>query len=569
MHIALFMALLAGARTPATTACTPPTAVIGTPSTSICRLMPVQLQGSGGVQCQWFPSTDLDNPASCTPLATIHETTTYTLVVTDANGCASTNTPPVTIKFLSADPTMYVATNTLPNTTYSGFVQEDGPDMTYAWSATGGVTINGPSNQRTITYTTSCSEGDLAVTVTNTDGCSNSEHAHVRLTYHLGMNSITPLLANPGTLMTVTGMNLRCMANMTVSGRPVPFYPIGPNTVTFIFPPFVGSFAIAETADDPAVTPFVTFHRRMRDSFDTSSTSAVLWRNANDGTTLLWLMWGGQLLYTATPYLRPAGSTDYVLVGNDQTGDGYIAASVLWQRTSTRELITQYLRHTSAPDAEVVWKEIPPATLRVAATADLDDDGAADLLMRDTQTGATSLWHRTNDSVIKTPIHPGNNLDWSIVGARDFDFDGIDDILWRNNVSGMTLIWFMNGTTIRSSQVVHYGGNTDWSIAGTSDFDGDGYSDILWRHKSSGMTLLWRMNGSSITSSQVVHSGGNTNWDIAALGDYDADARADVLWREKSSGQTLIWLMNGASITASMPLHSGGNLDWSIVKTSY
>jgi gliding motility-associated-like protein len=57
----------------------------------------VVLQGSGGVGYQWTPATSLDNPFSPNPTAMPAQTTTYTLVVTNINGCTSTDSVTITL----------------------------------------------------------------------------------------------------------------------------------------------------------------------------------------------------------------------------------------------------------------------------------------------------------------------------------------------------------------------------------------------------------------------------------------------------------------------------------------
>lgn len=56
------------------------------PPNSICPGEPIQLEASGGTNYQWSPAAFLDNPNSATPLATIYETTTFSVIVSDSCG---------------------------------------------------------------------------------------------------------------------------------------------------------------------------------------------------------------------------------------------------------------------------------------------------------------------------------------------------------------------------------------------------------------------------------------------------------------------------------------------------
>ena len=67
------------------------------PGQQVCYGASTQLKGSGG-QCSWSPATWLDDPGSATPrvLSPTH-TITYSLNVTDANGCTSLKPATVTV----------------------------------------------------------------------------------------------------------------------------------------------------------------------------------------------------------------------------------------------------------------------------------------------------------------------------------------------------------------------------------------------------------------------------------------------------------------------------------------
>jgi len=61
------------------------------------------LNGSGGGSYSWTPSSSLDNSSISSPKATPDQTTTYTLTVSDANGCSSTSTVTVSLDIICGD----------------------------------------------------------------------------------------------------------------------------------------------------------------------------------------------------------------------------------------------------------------------------------------------------------------------------------------------------------------------------------------------------------------------------------------------------------------------------------
>lgn len=74
----------------------PPAAMAGTDA-DVCIGETHQLQGFGGASYQWSPATGLSNPNIANPVATVTESITYTLVVTDANGCQGTDSMVITL----------------------------------------------------------------------------------------------------------------------------------------------------------------------------------------------------------------------------------------------------------------------------------------------------------------------------------------------------------------------------------------------------------------------------------------------------------------------------------------
>src|SRR6266850_4663380 len=56
------------------------------------------------------------------------------------------------------------------------------------------------------------------------------------------------------------------------------------------------------------------------------------------------------------------------------------------------------------------------------------------------------------------------DLNWRIAGTGDLDGDGKADILWRNSATGENYIFFMNGTTIRAEGFLRQV-DLNWKIA--------------------------------------------------------------------------------------------------------
>ena len=67
------------------------------PDEVLCLGDEVQLTASGGVDYVWSPAADLSDPNVANPTASPSETTTYTVTVTDTNGCPDTDELTITV----------------------------------------------------------------------------------------------------------------------------------------------------------------------------------------------------------------------------------------------------------------------------------------------------------------------------------------------------------------------------------------------------------------------------------------------------------------------------------------
>ena len=147
---------------------------------------------------------------------------------------------------------------------------------------------------------------------------------------------------------------------------------------------------------------------------------------------------------------------------------------------------------------------------------------------------------------------------WSVAHVADLDGDGKADIVWRNSVTGETVAWRMLGATIAGGATLHTSAN--WRVVQVGDFDGDGKADLVWRNRRTGETALWLMNGLAYKAATGLLA--QADWQPARIGNFDGDTgvargRDDILWRNSRTGAHAIWLMSGTSLVSGAGVLNG------------
>ncbi|MBC7883357.1 MAG: VCBS repeat-containing protein [Anaerolineae bacterium] len=132
-------------------------------------------------------------------------------------------------------------------------------------------------------------------------------------------------------------------------------------------------------------------------------------------------------------------------------------------------------------------------------SADFNADGRPDTLTRSPLSGQLTL-QLGGKAQGQTAVLPSvADLAWEIAAVADFDGDGKADVLWRNYGTGSNRLWLMNGTVRHSTVELPTLSDTDWQIAGTTDYNGDRRPDILWRNGSTPeKRVIWLMEGTRL-----------------------------------------------------------------------
>ncbi len=169
-------------------------------STTICLGQTTQLNASGGVAYNWSPSTGLSSTTISNPNASPLTTTTYTVSVTNANGCSKNDS--VTIAIVPSVSAAVSATATTICAGDQSQLQATGGSF-YIWIPASGLSSSTTSNPiasptQTTTYTVLVSNGGLC-----TD--TSSITLIVNPVPNVLVNGTTVLCTGDSTQLTATG----------------------------------------------------------------------------------------------------------------------------------------------------------------------------------------------------------------------------------------------------------------------------------------------------------------------------------------------------------------------------
>lgn len=201
------------------------------PDSLICIGDSLQLNGSGGLLYSWTPAGSLSNPAIANPFASPATTTTYSLSVTDANGC--TDDDQVTVS-VSNGPNVNAGANLLICIGDTAQLSVSGA-QSYTWSPVSG--LSDPNIANPLAFPDSSTT--YTVVGTDANGCSNTDQVTVTVA-PLPVVSISPdtsiclgqsvqLSASGGNFYTwspATGLNNSNIANPTASPLSTTLYTV-------------------------------------------------------------------------------------------------------------------------------------------------------------------------------------------------------------------------------------------------------------------------------------------------------------------------------------------------------
>ena len=242
----------------------------------------------------------------------------------------------------------------------------------------------------------------------------------------------------------------------------------------------------------------------------------LYWRN-RDGNNILWQINNTNVFNSIG---RDYVSADWDTVGiNDVNKDG--TEDILWRNRNTGQNI---LWMSSGDRYYSIAVDGADNSWSIVGFSDFNGDTNPDILWRNRNSGQNIVWFGNsngNYSYSNSKWLQSVGTDWNIVGTSDFNNDGKADVLFRNVNSGQNIVWFTN-----SDGSINYNNsrwlptiNTEWNIAGSGDFNNDGKADIMFRQANSGQMSIWYMDNNGN------YSVNNSSWFRAVSTDWSLEFR--------------------------------------------
>lgn len=148
-----------------------PTPSIQPSATIVCPGQTIQLQASGGIAFQWAPAAGLSNPNVANPVATMTQDVTYTVTVTNANGCTGIDSIKLRVHTL---PTISTGGNDSICYGQSTTLSASG-GVSYNWSPA--ASLSNPNIANPVASPTNTTNYTLQVTDAN--GCQNTDQVTI------------------------------------------------------------------------------------------------------------------------------------------------------------------------------------------------------------------------------------------------------------------------------------------------------------------------------------------------------------------------------------------------------
>ena len=242
--------------------------------------------------------------------------------------------------------------------------------------------------------------------------------------------------------------------------------------------------------------------------------------------------------------------------------------ALVFQNSVSNDVLGWQLNGVTDSGSRTLIAQGLPSAWKVVAYADITSNESPALIWQNSVSGDVIFWQMQGfqPTGIKGYLSQGISPAWRIAAVADLNNDGKLDLLWQNNDNGDVVYWLMNGLTPGVKGYLAQGVPPTWRIVAAADLTGDGKPDLIWENSQSNDVVYWQMNG--VTDSGVhgyLAQGVPLSWRIAAVVNVTGDAQPDLLWQNSGTGDTLYWAMNGTTVVSRGYLAQGVPAAWRVI----
>lgn len=223
----------------------------------------------------------------------------------------------------------------------------------------------------------------------------------------------------------------------------------------------------------------------------------ILLRNPSTGMLRSW-----QLDSSLNPTSRDIIFTglDWDMVGaGDYNRDG--ETDFLWYQASTgRVHMSMFVRGLYLAPREM--RGAPRANLVVAGVSDFNGDAIPDIIWRDVVSGEQGIWLLTAEGAPTFRALPNVPITEQFVLAADIDSDGAQDMVYRTIATGALYSRRISGATLATAVTITSPG-AGWNLVSVADYNNDGRTDRVWT-KTTGEAQIQLMGASGVSSTKTL-----------------------------------------------------------------
>ena len=251
----------------------------------------------------------------------------------------------------------------------------------------------------------------------------------------------------------------------------------------------------------------------------TDQRPTLFWHNQVTGRLQTWLVHATNVIDTRPISMEGPADTHWKVAGTgDLNGDGF--SDILWRHDTQGWLAVWTLQYNQVVATSYLSiNKMLDANWQVKGLGDIDGDRYADIIWQHTN-GALAAWMMRGTQVTSTrylSIPNVGDTNWNIAAVADVNGDGLADLIWQVPSQGWLAVWYLQGTNVVGTYYLSTNKMPDinWRIQTAGYINGLGPA-IIWRHLANGTVAMWTLRGYVVTGTYYLNPNtvDDLNWKI-------------------------------------------------------